>query len=101
VLTSLNLQSALIEVGDGDAVPRPVRMFLNMFFGACILGLAALNAFILLGLAIPFLALKDLHNQNDPATAKICLTSVALAALAAVAFFALNSQFQDTAVASP
>jgi hypothetical protein len=101
VLTSLNLQAALIEVGKGDAVPRPVIMFLNIFFGLCILGLAALNAFILLGLAIPFLALRDLRNKNDADTAKTCLTSVALAALAAVAFFALNSQLQDTAVASP
>ena len=101
VLTSLNLRAALIELGEGDAVPRHVRMFLNMFFGLCILGLAALNALILLGLAMPFLALRDLRDKNDAATAKTCLTSVALAALAAVAFFALNSQLQDTAVASP
>ena len=101
VLTSLNLQAALIEVGEGDTVPGPVRIFLNIFFGLCILGLAALNAFILLGLAIPFLALRDLGNKNDAATAKTCLASVALAALATIAFFALNSQLQDTAVASP
>jgi hypothetical protein len=101
VLTSLNLQAALIEVGEGDAVPRPVRMFLNMFFSVCILGLAALNALILLGLAMPFLALRDFRKKNDAATAKTCLTSVVLAALAAVAFFAFNSQLQGTAVASP
>ena len=82
-------------------MPRPVRITLNVFFSVCILGLAALNALILLGLAMPFLALRDLRNKNDAATAKTCLTSVALAALAAVAFFALNSQLQDTAVASP
>ena len=101
VLTFLNLQAALIEVGEGDSVPRPVGMILNMFFGLCILGLAALNALVLLGLALPFLALRDLGDKSDAAAAKTCLTSVALAGLAAVAFFALNSQLQDTAVASP
>jgi hypothetical protein len=101
VLTFLNLQAALIEVGEGDGVPRPVGMILNMFFGLCILGLAALNALILLGLALPFLALRDLGDKGDAAAAKTCLTSVALAGLATVTFFALNSQLQDTAVASP
>ena len=99
VLTSLNLQAALIEIGEGNTVPRLVRLLLNMFFGVCILGLAALNAVILLGLATPFLALRDLRNKNDATTAKTCLASVALAALAAVAFFALNSQLQDAAMA--
>lgn len=101
VLTSLNLQGALIRItSEGKAWLVAARTFLYIFFCVCILGLAALNAFVLLGLAMPFLALRDLRNKSEAATAKTCLMSVVLAVLMAVAFFALNSQLQDAAMAA-
>jgi hypothetical protein len=101
VLTLVNLQGALIGVKrEGKAWLVAARTFLYIFFGVCILGLAALNAFVLLGLAMPFLALRDLRNKSEAATAKTCLMSVVLAMLITAAFFALNSQLQDPAIAA-
>jgi hypothetical protein len=100
VLTSLNLQNALLQTnGQGSIWLVLARTFAYIFFGVCILALAALNALLLLGLVVPFLAVRDLSNKNDAAAARTCLMSVSVAALAAVAFFALNSQLQDAVMA--